>query len=181
MTHTDQSRAEFEAYQLNVCLLDLQELDIDANGNYGDDQIQAEWMAWQAARATTEQSSGVELPEPQWHNPSPMDAAHFPYYTPEQVRALLAGAHDARREAQRQLETIQGELAKLERYQFMLNRGALVPPGFKAVPVEPSEDMFIDGMEASCVARPSVDDDSYVRSIWKAMLAAAPQPPKEQT
>ena len=62
----------------------------------------------------------------------------------------------------------------------MLNRGALVLHGYVAVPAMPTEDMFIDGMEASCVARPSIDDDSYVRSIWNAMLAAAPQPPKEQ-
>lgn len=192
MTHTDQSRAEFESWQLNVCLLDLQELDIYANGNYGDDQIQAEWMAWQGARATTKQSSGVELPEPVAHinqngviHEAGYDWSSDNYlsglYSEQQVRALLAGAHDARRDAQRQLETIQGELAKLERYQFMLNRGALVPPGFRSVPAEPTEDMFIDGMEASCVARPSIDDDSYVRSIWNAMLAAAPQPPKEQT
>lgn len=50
--------------------------------------------AWNR-RTTTEQSSGVELPEPQWHKPSPMDAAHFPYYTPEQVRTLLAGVKDS--------------------------------------------------------------------------------------
>lgn len=30
------------------------------------------------------------MPEPRWYSPSPGDAAHFPYYTPEDVRQLLA-------------------------------------------------------------------------------------------
>lgn len=50
------------------------------------------------------------------------------------------------------------------------------PAGYALVPVEPTEDMFIDGMEADCCGRPSIDDDGHVRSIWAAMLAAAPQP-----
>lgn len=51
-----------------------------------------------------------------------------------------------------------------------------VPAGYALVPVEPTEDMFIDGMEADCCGRPSIDDDRHVRSIWAAMIAAAPQP-----
>ena len=49
--------------------------------------------------------------------------------------------------------------------------------GWKLVPVEPTEDMFVEGMEADCAGMPSVDDDRHVRSIWNAMLAASPQPP----
>lgn len=51
-----------------------------------------------------------------------------------------------------------------------------VPAGYALVPVEPTEDMFIDGMEADCCGRPSIDDDGHVRSIWAAMLTAAPRP-----
>lgn len=50
----------------------------------------------------------------------------------------------------------------------------IVPPGYVLVPIEPTEDMFVEGMEADCLGRPSVDDDSHVRSIWNAMLQAAP-------
>lgn len=134
----------------------------------------------------TEESSGAELPEPAASIPRVASKQNSlnnsidvslpigtKLYTEQQVRALLTSANEARREAQRQAEVCKAELAKLERYRFMMNRGALVPPGYKAVPSEPTEDMFIDGMEASCVARPSIDDDSYVRSIWNAMLAAA--------
>lgn len=47
--------------------------------------------------------------------------------------------------------------------------------GWMLVPVEPTEDMFINGMEADCCGRPSVDDETHVRSIWSAMLEAAPK------
>lgn len=49
-----------------------------------------------------------------------------------------------------------------------------VASGWKLVPVEPTEEMFINGMEADCVGRPSVDDETHVRSIWREMLAVAP-------
>lgn len=45
--------------------------------------------------------------------------------------------------------------------------------GLVSVPVTPTEDMIIAGMEASVLGRPSVDDESYVLSIWHAMLGAA--------
>lgn len=40
---------------------------------------------------------------------------------------------------------------------------------------EPTEAMIVDGMEASVIGRPSIDDDSYVLSIWRAMYDAAPK------
>ncbi len=52
-----------------------------------------------------------------------------------------------------------------------------VPDGWKLVPVEPTDDMFIEGMEADCRGRPSIDDDNHVRSIWRAMLSSAPDAP----
>ena len=52
-----------------------------------------------------------------------------------------------------------------------------VPDGWKLVPVEPTDDMFIEGMEADCRGRPSIDDDKHVRSIWRAMLSTAPAAP----
>lgn len=48
-----------------------------------------------------------------------------------------------------------------------------VPPTHVLVPVEPTDEMFIGGMEADLLGRPSPDDDSHVRGIWNAMLAAA--------
>jgi hypothetical protein len=32
------------------------------------------------------------MPEPKWHSPTPGDAAHFPYFTADQVRAAILGA-----------------------------------------------------------------------------------------
>lgn len=47
-----------------------------------------------------------------------------------------------------------------------------------SVPVEPNfeqhENMIMAGMEASALGRPSIDDETYVLSIYKAMIAAAP-------
>lgn len=54
---------------------------------------------------------------------------------------------------------------------------ASVPTGWKLVPVEPTDDMFIEGMEADCRGRPSIDDDNHVRSILRAMLSSAPDAP----
>jgi hypothetical protein len=45
-------------------------------------------------------------------------------------------------------------------------------PSAPAAQGEPSEEMIQAGMEASCAGRPSIDDDSYVLSIWRAMHAA---------
>lgn len=41
---------------------------------------------------------------------------------------------------------------------------------------EPTEAMIEAGMEASVRGRPSVDDDAYVLSIYRAMISAAPAP-----
>src|SRR5699024_4131126 len=49
------------------------------------------------------------------------------------------------------------------------------PEGWQLVPKEPTEEMLVDAMEASLLGRPSADDDSYVRSIVKALCAAAPK------
>lgn len=55
-----------------------------------------------------------------------------------------------------------------------LRKAEAAREGWKLVPVEPTVDMDIAGMEQSVQGRPSVDDESYVRSIWGAMIAAAP-------
>lgn len=52
-----------------------------------------------------------------------------------------------------------------------LPSGVQIPKGYKLVPIAPTEDMIVHGMEASCLGRPSIDDDAYVRSIWDAMLS----------
>lgn len=43
-----------------------------------------------AAAPQPQEAVQVQLPEPRWYSPTPGDAAHFPYYTPEDVRQLLA-------------------------------------------------------------------------------------------
>lgn len=53
------------------------------------------------------------------------------------------------------------------------------PDGWKLVPVEPTDDMFIEGMEADCRGRPSIDDDTHVRRIWRAMMSSAPDAPAQ--
>ena len=58
------------------------------------------------------------------------------------------------------------ELAKLERYGFMLSRGALVPVGWVAVPVEPTEAM------RSVIINESVVYQSP-DALYAALLAAA--------
>jgi hypothetical protein len=44
----------------------------------------------------------------------------------------------------------------------------------KLLPEVPTQEMEIDGIEASLLGRPSVDDSTYVNSIYQAMYAAAP-------
>ena len=91
------------------------------------------------------------------------------------MRELLSTAHEARREAQHQLETCKTELAKLERYGFMLSRGALVPVGWVAVPVEPTEEMHV----AACkVLQRANGLDGTPKRMLDAMLAAAPKLPQ---
>ncbi len=48
------------------------------------------FLAQIAAAPRPPEAEPVQLPEPRWHSPSPCDAAHFPYYTPEDVSKLLA-------------------------------------------------------------------------------------------
>lgn len=49
------------------------------------------------------------------------------------------------------------------------------------IPREPTEAMTEVGMEKSVLGRASVDDDSYVLSIWRAMYdAAIPEKPSER-
>lgn len=139
--YTDQSRAEFEHWVMRNPRPGTH-LDRSRNGEYKDNRVKAKWAAWQAAInyaiannhagtasaeaglrdcviPTTEQSSGVELPEPvTWlierHafsvSPHGQDAegnswleeAHepgeqgsFAVYTEQQVRALRAGVKDS--------------------------------------------------------------------------------------
>lgn len=54
---------------------------------------------------------------------------------------------------------------------------ALSRPGWQLVPIEPTVDMDVDGIEASLLGRPSIDDPTYVHSIYRAMLCAAPSKP----
>ena len=119
MTDQDQSRAEFEKHVLAPNGFDENGAGWvirNADGTYRHENIQARWMTWQAARATTEQSSGVELPEPvafalEWtfngeergmrlyddETHCRFDAESdggicHPLYTEQQVRELLAAA-----------------------------------------------------------------------------------------
>ena len=96
------------------------------------------------------------------------DEPHNRWYTEPQVRKMLARAHEARREAQLQLELYKTEITRLERYGFMLSRGALVPVGWVAVPVEPTEAMRSVIINESDVYQ-SPD------ALYAALLAAAPK------
>ncbi|WP_296561195.1 hypothetical protein [Pigmentiphaga sp.] len=56
----------------------------------------------------------------------------------------------------------------------------LSTPADQAAPAVPhpyTDDMLVAAMEASVAGRPSVDDDTYVRSILDAARGAAPTPP----
>lgn len=55
-----------------------------------------------------------------------------------------------------------------------------VPAGWKLVPLAPSEDMIIAGMEADVLGLPSVDDDRHVLSIYSAMLGCSPALPSQK-
>lgn len=59
-------------------------------------------------------------------------------------------------------------------------RAQVVPEGWKLVPVEPSKQMRYDAQKASMDHSPHSewikDEWPDVKRIWKAMLAAAPQP-----
>lgn len=48
-------------------------------------------------------------------------------------------------------------------------------------PREPTDDMEVSGMEASVLGRASVDDPSYVNSIYKAMITASQEKKTNET
>lgn len=195
VTNKDQCREAFEAWVIqdrrsrNKALHEWTDEELKGVLLRGSDR---EWAAWQAARSAP--SAPVEMPEPaipasqgvccgrfdsgghymgqteQVCCGDPVDA-HPAYYTEQQVRELLSTAHEARREAQHQLETCKTELAKLERYGFMLSRGALVPAGWVAVPVDPTEAMrSVIINESDIYQSPDV--------LYAALLAAAPKLPQ---
>lgn len=58
---------------------------------YGPQVMMDRLKKWLERYFELKAAAPVVLPEPRWHDPKPCDAAHFPYYTPEDVRALLAG------------------------------------------------------------------------------------------
>lgn len=60
--------------------------------------------------------------------------------------------------------------------EAQLSARQAAPDVWRLVPVEPTIEMFVGGMEADCLGLPSIDDDSHVRSIWSEMLSAAPLP-----
>ncbi|MCD2165565.1 hypothetical protein [Comamonas koreensis] len=63
----------------------------------------------------------------------------------------------------------EAEAVNLEQFAGSL----AMPVGQQLVPLVPTVEMFIAGMEADCLGRPSIDDESHVRSIWDAMLSQA--------
>ena len=190
MTSKDQCREAFEAWWEEHGQL--------CRAGGGDYEKTFAFRAWQAARSTP--AAPVELPEPaipgsqgvccgrfdsggyymgqteQVCCGDPVDA-HPAYYTEQQVRDLLSTAHEARREAQHQLETCKTELAKLERYGFMLSRGALVPAGWVAVPVEPTAEMLEAAHESAYVTRALAWREAEI-ARYAALLAAAPKLPQ---
>ena len=165
MTHTDQSRAEFEAWARG----ESPSINLTREGDgYRYSLAETLYDAWHASRAAAEQSSGVELPEPvAWmlgcqtmggdvgwklsFSQSGAGVCHRlngeqfeqPLHTEQTVRALLAAAPS-------------------------------MPQGWKLVPVEPTQEM-LDHVNRT------VPDLFELGDEYRAMLAAAPQPPKEQT
>ena len=55
-------RAKFERYMQDDCFRDLQELTINANGNYDDLDVQNLWHSWRTAVAQTAPTSQVIVP-----------------------------------------------------------------------------------------------------------------------
>ena len=49
-----------------------------------------------------------------------------------------------------------------------------VPEGWRRVPIEPTKEMIISGIEAHLQGAPGLEDPEYIRQIFKAMLSAAP-------
>ena len=49
-----------------------------------------------------------------------------------------------------------------------------VPEGWKLVPMDPTKEMFDAAFDAPCIGHPETSGQSY-DSIYKAMLAAAPE------
>ncbi|EAA6263086.1 hypothetical protein AADF57_001310 [Salmonella enterica] len=72
------------------------------------------------------------------------------------------------------------EYVKLERLQEALaGNSPVIPDGYALVPVEPTDEMIVAAMDSDDVTYNESDDTVFYvhhREIYKAMLAAAPQP-----
>lgn len=227
MTHTDQSRAEFEHWVMRNPRPGTH-LDRSRNGEYKDNRVKAKWAAWQAAInyaiannhagtasaeaglrdcviPTTEQSSGVELPEPvTWlierHafsvSPHGQDAegnswleeAHepgeqgsFAVYTEQQVRALLAGVKDSLTVAPavpqgwRPIESAPKDGSKFIAFRPLAH--LTHDPNIKIVRGVKHDNGCWDETVPSGFSSENYTDGACRATHWMPL----PQPPKEQT
>ena len=199
--HTDQSRAEFEHWAIGEYISVNRSL--DRTDGYFDGDSQIAWNAWQASRATTEQSSGVELPEPELYSFDEQaslivgderkftrttytkikpDEPHTGWYTEQQVRALLAAAPQAHQTAWLPIESAPRDKTILLGYRNSHGHWRTLRGEWFSR--EEIDEMWEepDGVEPGWFETSVEADD--VPNVWRTNPThwmPLPQPPKEQT
>lgn len=186
------SRERFEAWARESGF-NPRELKRDSFNDYEWQAISGLWDCWQAAstQGAPVEVGGLRIPGV---IPAP-DGTHQLWTRWSDRYAILATPDDMAKEladceAQAVLELdrcgkpgwwaskvekIKEGIATYEA-RAALGRPAAVgaPEGYTIVPIEPTLEMEIAGMEASVMGRASIDDPTYVLSIYRAMIQAAP-------
>ena len=96
----------------------------------------------------------------------------------DQMSSQHAMQCNMRRELEAQLESIgAGGVEPLRRADHLRGVTKMVPQGWKLVPVEPTLAMIRAGRDTPLAGEADDDSPEDYRCVYRAMLAAAPQPP----
>ncbi|EJY6445855.1 hypothetical protein OGT34_003841, partial [Salmonella enterica] len=71
------------------------------------------------------------------------------------------------------------QISEYEKIMLQAGNSPVIPDGYTLVPVEPTDEMIVAAMDSDDVTYNESDDTVFYvhhREIYKAMLAAAPQP-----
>ncbi|MBP0633626.1 MULTISPECIES: hypothetical protein [unclassified Cupriavidus] len=103
-----------------------------------------------------------------------------------ELKRILANWPEERtRRAQSGMAVLNAPLARPQHIREQANAPTaawVVPEGYVLVPKEPTEEMLTHGQEAWITkrrARPATEDCDEAAGVWLAMIAAAPQLPKD--
>lgn len=76
-------------------------------------------------------------------------------------------------------QPVDPQISEYEKIMLQAGNSPVIPDGYVLVPVEPTDEMIVAAMDSDDVTYNESDDTVFYvhhREIYKAMLAAAPQP-----